>query len=51
MEINPYVHSAMIGYYRSGATLFEIALLCGVTTWQARKFINQYLKKNDSKKQ
>jgi hypothetical protein len=38
-----YERSAMIGYYRSGATVEEISLLCGVSTFEVEKRIHDYL--------
>jgi DNA-directed RNA polymerase specialized sigma subunit len=37
--------SAIIGYYRSGATSSEIGFIMGISTYYVNQIINEYLKK------
>ena len=38
-----YERSAMMGYYRCGATIEQIGLLCGASTFEIERKIHDYL--------
>ena len=40
--------SAIVGYYRSGATFQQIGWLMGISETYARKIVEEYLKRNRS---
>ena len=49
VEQNNHIQSALIGYYRNGATLEVISLLTGFNAWNIQDTIDNYLKTKNEK--
>jgi hypothetical protein len=42
--MDKYTKASIIGYYRCGATDYEIALLVNLSTWEVIEVVKEYLK-------
>ena len=42
--MDKYTKSAIIGYFRMGATDYEIALLVDISTWEVIEVVKEYIK-------